>query len=102
VNLTGTHAAAPNGTPSSIARVPAENAQVRTTVPCLDRLTTGEVSAATAMVPLPARPCAVPSTTAAPPRRLEAGGRAGLDSVRRLATVLQVDPDELMARPPDA
>jgi hypothetical protein len=44
VNLTGTHAAAPNGTPSSIARVPAENAQVRTTVPCLDRPTTGEVS----------------------------------------------------------
>jgi len=35
-------------------------------------------------------------------QRLEVGGRAGLDIVRRLAMVLQVDPDELMAWPPDA
>jgi DNA-binding Xre family transcriptional regulator len=34
-------------------------------------------------------------------QRLEAGGRAGLDTFRRLAMVLQVDPDELMAWPPD-
>jgi transcriptional regulator with XRE-family HTH domain len=35
-------------------------------------------------------------------QRLEAGGRVGLDTVRRLAVVLQVGPDELMAWPPDA
>jgi transcriptional regulator with XRE-family HTH domain len=35
-------------------------------------------------------------------QRLELGGRAGLDTVSRLAMVLQVDADELMAWPPGA
>jgi transcriptional regulator with XRE-family HTH domain len=34
-------------------------------------------------------------------QRLEAGGRAGLDTVRRLAEALHVEPAELMSQPPE-
>ena len=33
-------------------------------------------------------------------QRLEAGGRAGLDTVRKLAAALDVDPNELRRQPP--
>lgn len=33
-------------------------------------------------------------------QRLEAGGRAGLDTVRQIARALQVEPGDLMAQPP--
>jgi DNA-binding Xre family transcriptional regulator len=33
-------------------------------------------------------------------QRLEANGRAGLDTVRKLATALEITPTELMAKPP--
>jgi DNA-binding Xre family transcriptional regulator len=35
-------------------------------------------------------------------QRLEAGGRAGLDTVRQLARALQVQASDLMAQPPAA
>jgi len=35
-------------------------------------------------------------------QRLEAGGHAGLDTVRHLAEALQLDPTQLMAAPPPA